>query len=97
MSLGARIFLLLVPLLTALDPAEAAERGDFAGMVDIGGRQLYLACKGSGSPPVILEAGAGSNGDVWSIVEPQGAGRALRYGLPGRHTVPLVTERLCSC
>ncbi len=77
MSLGARIFLLLVPLLTALDPAaaHAVERGDFAGMVDIGGRRLYLACKGSGSPTVILEAGAGSNGDVWSIVEPQGAGK----------------------
>jgi hypothetical protein len=39
MSLGARVFLLLVPLVTALDPAaaHAAESGDFAGLVDIGG------------------------------------------------------------
>ena len=53
----------------------AAASSDFAGLVDIGGRRLYLACKGSGSPTVILEAGAGSNGDTWSMVEPQGAGR----------------------
>jgi hypothetical protein len=40
------------------------ESGDFAGLIDIGGRRLYLACKGSGSPTVILEAGAGNNGDT---------------------------------
>ena len=39
MSLGARVILLLVPLVTALGPAaaHAAESGDFAGLVDIGG------------------------------------------------------------
>ena len=51
MSFGARVFLLLVPLLTALDPAaaNAAESGDFAGLVDIGGgRKMYLECRGAG-------------------------------------------------
>ena len=32
--------------------------GDFSGLVDIGGRKLYLECRGRGSPTVILEAGA---------------------------------------
>ena len=37
-----------------------AASGGFAGLVNIGGRRLYLACKGSGTPTVILEAGAGN-------------------------------------
>jgi pimeloyl-ACP methyl ester carboxylesterase len=52
-----------------------AASGDFAGLVDIGGRRLYLACKGSGTPTVILEAGAGNNGGIWSEVDPQAATR----------------------
>jgi pimeloyl-ACP methyl ester carboxylesterase len=61
-------------------PAQTAASGtatsdDFTGLVDIGGRRLYLACKGSGTPTVILEAGAGNNGDIWSMVEPEGAGK----------------------
>jgi hypothetical protein len=53
MSLGARVFLLLVPLVTTLDSAavHAAESRDFAGLVDIGdGRKMYLECRGIGSP-----------------------------------------------
>jgi hypothetical protein len=34
-----------------------AAGGDFAGLVDIGGRSLYLECHGTGSPTVILVAG----------------------------------------
>jgi hypothetical protein len=44
MSLGARVSLLLVPLVTALDPpaAHATQSGDFAGLVDVGGgRKMY--------------------------------------------------------
>ena len=40
--------------------------GDFSGLVDIGGRKLYLECRGQGSPTVILEAGAFGRADVWS-------------------------------
>jgi pimeloyl-ACP methyl ester carboxylesterase len=40
--------------------------GDFAGLVDIGGRRLYLECHGTGSPTVILEAGYGNSGAIWS-------------------------------
>src|SRR5215203_2988318 len=43
-----------------------ATNGDFDGLVDIGnGRRLYLTCRGSGSPTVLLEAGAGNNGQIW--------------------------------
>ncbi|MFM0167891.1 alpha/beta fold hydrolase [Paraburkholderia sediminicola] len=43
-----------------------ATSGDFSGRVDIGGRSLYLECRGQGSPIVILEAGAMGRADVWS-------------------------------
>jgi pimeloyl-ACP methyl ester carboxylesterase len=74
MSLGARVFLLLVPLVTALDPAaaHAAESRDFAGLVDIGGgRKMYLECRGSGSPTVVLIAGLNGSAEDWNIAEKQ--------------------------
>src|SRR5262245_46851233 len=40
--------------------------GDFAGLVDIGGRKLYLECHGAGSPTVILETGYRGSARVWS-------------------------------
>jgi pimeloyl-ACP methyl ester carboxylesterase len=41
--------------------------GDFAGLVDIGGRRLYLECRGTGSLTVVLENGAGLGADLWSV------------------------------
>jgi D-alanyl-D-alanine carboxypeptidase len=46
-------------------PALLAARGDFGGLVDIGGRQLYLECQGTGSPTIVLEAGSGNRADIW--------------------------------
>jgi pimeloyl-ACP methyl ester carboxylesterase len=40
--------------------------GDFAGLVDIGGRALYLECHGTGSPTVVLEAGYRASARYWS-------------------------------
>jgi pimeloyl-ACP methyl ester carboxylesterase len=53
---------------------KAAASPDFSGLVDIGGRSLYLECRGEGSPTVILEAGAGARADVWSqdLKQPEG-------------------------
>jgi pimeloyl-ACP methyl ester carboxylesterase len=48
----------------AASPVPAS--GDFAGLVDIGGRKLYLECHGTGSPTVILEAGYRGSARVWS-------------------------------
>jgi pimeloyl-ACP methyl ester carboxylesterase len=44
-------------------PGELVEIGD--------GRSLYLACVGSGTPTVVLEAGLGANTHSWQDVQPQ--------------------------
>jgi pimeloyl-ACP methyl ester carboxylesterase len=72
MSLGARVFLLLVPLVAAVDPAAAAAAvsGDFAGLIDIGGgRRMYLECRGNGSPAVVLVAGLKGSAEDWKIAK----------------------------
>jgi pimeloyl-ACP methyl ester carboxylesterase len=79
MARSPRLTLALVPVLSFLflstatahagvvqAPATAAS-GNFAGLVDIGGgRHLYLECRGTGSPTVILEAGYRSPALVWT-------------------------------
>ena len=79
------------------DPASwprAAVAGDFAGLVDIGGRRLYLECRGTGSPTVVLVSGYGNHGGIWSVqseelpqppVRPAVAGftRVCAYDRPG--------------
>jgi pimeloyl-ACP methyl ester carboxylesterase len=56
--------------------APTGAHGDFAGRVAIrGGRKLYLECRGAGSPTVVLEAGTGDRGDIWS--EPTEHGEAV--------------------
>jgi pimeloyl-ACP methyl ester carboxylesterase len=49
-----------------LAAASPVATGDFSGPIDIGGRKLYLECRGQGTPTVILEAGANGRADVWS-------------------------------
>jgi pimeloyl-ACP methyl ester carboxylesterase len=56
--------------------------GDFSGLVDIGGRKLYLECRGQGSPAVVLETGAYARADVWSRDNLQPVG-ARTMALPG--------------
>ncbi len=82
-------FLLGVPIpavAQSATPAAAsptAASGDFAGLVDIGGgRQMYLECRGSGGPTVILEAGYGTNAQIWDaiVLEPNSDETAV---LPG--------------
>ena len=50
----------------ATPAASPAEHGDFAGLVDIGGRSLYLECHGEGSPTVVLVAGGSSSARYWT-------------------------------
>jgi pimeloyl-ACP methyl ester carboxylesterase len=40
-------------------------------LVDVGGRQLYLQCAGTGGPAVILQAGAGGSSSSWSRIQPE--------------------------
>src|SRR6266516_74090 len=47
--------------------APTGASGDFAVLVEIGsGRKLYLLCRGSGSPTVILESGYRNDAEIWS-------------------------------
>ncbi|OBI08227.1 hypothetical protein A5714_21405 [Mycobacterium sp. E2462] len=44
-----------------------AASGDVAGPVDIGGgRHLYLTCRGSGAPTIVLESGYHNSADPWT-------------------------------
>ncbi len=51
----------------AQSPVSDHAEGDFSGLVDIGGRSLYLTCAGSGSPTVVLVTGYRDTSDIWSI------------------------------
>jgi pimeloyl-ACP methyl ester carboxylesterase len=81
-----------------------ARRGVVPGYADLGravpaleGRRVYLDCRGSGSPTVVLEAGMGSDARSWGSVFPALAretrtcaySRANRWGSDprGTHTV----------
>lgn len=76
--LGLVGLLLILPipvmaqLATPAAPAVAAS-GDFAGLVDIAGRSLYLECRGTGSPTVVLVAGYRSSARIWSedLLQPE--------------------------
>jgi pimeloyl-ACP methyl ester carboxylesterase len=87
-ALGLLAMLLIAPLPTlaqSATPAVAspsAASGDFSGLVDIGGRKIYLECRGQGSPTVILESGAGAWADIWSRDYKQPAGQRTMV-IPG--------------
>ena len=75
--LGLVTLLLGAPSLVAAQTASpaapgVAAAGDFAGLIDIGGRSLYMECRGQGSPTVILEAGFRSRADYWTddLIQP---------------------------
>jgi pimeloyl-ACP methyl ester carboxylesterase len=51
----------------AQSPVPDPVDGDFAGLIDIGGRSLYLTCTGSGGPTVVLVTGYRDTSDIWSI------------------------------
>jgi hypothetical protein len=55
---------------TAMDETDS----NFAGLVDIGGgRQMYLECRGTGSPTVVLVSGfRGAHDDWTNVVDPAG-------------------------
>ena len=56
-------------LIAAIGQAEVS--GDFARLVDIGhGRKMYLECRGTGSPTVVLVAGLKASADDWNIARP---------------------------
>jgi CubicO group peptidase (beta-lactamase class C family)/pimeloyl-ACP methyl ester carboxylesterase len=55
------------PQVAPQNSAPVPATGDFAGLVEIGdGRKMYLECRGSGSPTVILESGYRNDAEIWS-------------------------------
>jgi len=48
--------------------ARSAVSGEFAGLVDIGDRRMmYLECRGTGSPTVVLVGGLRASAEDWSV------------------------------
>lgn len=69
-------------------PAGVGEgaQGDVAGLVDLGnGRSIYLECRGSGSPTVVLVAGLGERADTWMTTsdDPSPTDAAVFLGVAG--------------
>jgi pimeloyl-ACP methyl ester carboxylesterase len=71
-------------------PADKIAAGDFAGPVDIGGgREIYLECRGTGSPTVVLVSGYHDSADLWTLseVKPPVAGEAVLPGIARQQRV----------
>lgn len=65
------VLLLALPISTLAQsatpaPSTSSASGDFAGLVDIGDRSLYLECHGTGSPTVVLISGYRASGHYWT-------------------------------
>jgi hypothetical protein len=71
-SAKTRVMLCAALLASARIMAQRIDIGPAPGrLVDVGGRKLHLRCTGSGSPTVILEAGASAFALDWSLVQPE--------------------------
>jgi pimeloyl-ACP methyl ester carboxylesterase len=69
--LGAGVSLLFVTFVNPFQPvvAYAAGNTDFARLVGIGGgRKMYLECRGTGSPTVVLISGTRGAHDDWTVL-----------------------------
>jgi hypothetical protein len=64
------LLIVVVFLIESFTVAVGAEAGTFAGLVDIDsgrGRKMYLKCRGTGSPTVVLVEGLRASADDWDI------------------------------
>ena len=68
---------------TPVSAASAMMNADVTGLVDIGGRSLYLECRGTGGPTVILVAGYRDRGDAWTtdLLHPDSSRTMVRPGV----------------
>src|SRR4051794_26859146 len=53
------------PIGTRTEATGPAAQSNRAGLVDIGGRRVYLQCIGTGSPTVVLVSGSPIAADLW--------------------------------
>ena len=64
------VAVVVIGIVVRSDTASTTTSGTYSGEVAIGGgRVLYLRCAGSGSPTVILEAGAHDSSDTWTVAD----------------------------
>ena len=77
----------------ATPPPPSGASGDFAQSVDIGGRSVYLACRGTNAPgrrTVVLISGYHDSSDAWGIdeiIQPPAVGPAVPVALARDHRV----------
>jgi len=65
-GIRAGVALTGVSVPVATGDATPGTPSEFSGLVDIGGRSLYLERRGAGKPTVIFECGYRNNGQIWS-------------------------------
>ena len=56
---------------SSVSPSVSTPEGAVGQTVDIGGRELYIECQGTGPPTVVLEAGLTGDHRTWGQVAPQ--------------------------
>ena len=96
----------LVTSAAAGHAAVGGASGDFTGTVRLpNGRSMYLVCRGTGSPTVMLEGGLHSTADVWILPSDPGwtqetvlpalakTTRVCAYDRPGTAIAPGMTSR----
>src|SRR4029450_13164978 len=67
-----RLMLCAAFLVGARLMAQQIEIGQAPGrLIDVRGRKVHFMCSGSGSPTIILEAGASAFALDWSLVQPE--------------------------
>src|SRR5262245_61289469 len=100
MSLAVGVLVLCVSFVNPFSPVIAYAGGnkEFAELVDIGGhRKMYLECKGTGSPTVVLISGTRGAHDDWTdLIDPKNPAGAMK---PGESAVfPQVSKftRVCA-
>jgi len=58
-----------VPIAARQEDDAATQDDIISSPINIGGRNLFLRCIGSGSPTIVLEAGYGDDGTMWAPVQ----------------------------
>ena len=70
-------------------------------LVDVGGYKLHIACQGTGSPTVVMDAGLGDFSLIWALVQPE-ASRITQvcvydragYGWSDRSATPRTAQNI---
>lgn len=57
------------PALTTPTTSTTSTTTSGGSRIRVGGREIYLECKGTGSPTVVLQSGFGNAGDIWSFAQ----------------------------